>query len=114
MKLSKFAQQLEAEGIEIIFTPEEEYVSPAEMYESESDIQWVCDQAEAGNMAAWFSAKVELKFDEIVSEPDYLGCCSYKSFSEFTGENDGYFDDMLRVCYEDLQKQQREIKTYYI
>lgn len=110
MKLTKFATTLQSLGFEILFTPEQEYMNPADSFENPEHVKQVEAQMD-WNPAAWFSAKVQLSFKGVVSEPEYLGGCSYTSFDDFTGEENSYFDDMLNACYDSLKAKVEAIKA---
>lgn len=112
MKLSAYGLTIKNLGIEINFTPEAEYLDFTKgHFEFEEDVKHIQSELENGNEAAWFSAKVSLNYKGLESEAEYLGGCSYNSFDEFTGEENGYFDDMLRTCFEDLKSKIEDIKN---
>ena len=104
MKLSKFGQKLTDAGIKIVFDAlQEEESLIFDMYSEQEDIDYVTEQYNDGNEAAWFCASVKLEFDGIESDTEYLGGCSYASFDQFTGTDNDYFDDMLLTCYNSLK-----------
>jgi|GEM_PF-5842581 len=104
MKLSKLGQKLSDAGIEIVFDAlQEEQSLIFDMYSEQEAIDYVTEQYNDGNEAAWFCASVKLEFDGIESDTEYLGCCSYTSFDEFTGSNNDSFDSMLLTCYKSLK-----------
>lgn len=92
---------LEKMGVEIEFTPEECDTNPSDLFENEEDIKQVQNQYNSGNYAAWFCAKVEVKFKGL-EFTDYLGGCSYKSFSEFQSDESGYYVDMINTCLHQI------------
>lgn len=93
--------ELEKMGVEIDFTPENEDVSPSDNMDDQEMINYVIEQYNAGNEAAWFCAKVEVKFRGIEGT-DYLGCCSYGSFKEFQSDESGYYVDMINQCIDQI------------
>lgn len=103
MKLSKLGQEINNAGIKIVFDALCENSRISDDYPDQEDIDRITEQYESGNDAAWFLARVKLEFDGIESDTEYLGCCSYDSFDEFTSDNNGYFDDMLLTCYKSLK-----------
>ncbi len=111
MKLSKFAQQLTSLGYEIIFTPINETTRIEGSFGDSGTEKMIRDDYEAGNLAAWFMAEVKVGYKSLFSNPEYLGGCSYIEFDDFTEEDNGYFDDMLRTCLNDLEKQLNQYKT---
>jgi hypothetical protein len=67
----------------------------------------IIEQLEAGNEWAWCTVKVTARIEGIDLEgTDYLGCCSYKSESDFMAC--GYFADMKSVAKRDLLEKIRE------
>jgi len=99
-------EKLEDMGVIIEFTPEEEEMQPD--YENEEDNQAITDKYNNGNMAAWFCAKVELTYKEL-SGTDYLGCCSYNSFKEFTTTDKDYYMDMINQCINEINRQVQSV-----
>jgi hypothetical protein len=99
----KQIKDLEKIGVVIEFTAEEEEISPSDNMEDQECINYVIEQYNSGNMAAWFCAKVEVKYKGFEAE-DYLGCCSYKSFNEFTTMDKEYYMDMINQCIEQINK----------
>jgi len=98
-------KKLEDLGVIIEFTPEEEEIQPD--YEEEEN-QAIADKYNSGNMAAWFCAKVTVKYRDI-EETDYLGCCSYNSFKEFTATDNGYYMDMINQCIDEINREVQSI-----
>jgi hypothetical protein len=90
-------QELEKMGVEIEFTPENEDISPFGQFDDDETAQKICDKYERGNEAAWFCAKVSVRFRGFEGT-NYLGCCSYKSFKEFCSDESGYYVDMVNQC----------------
>jgi len=103
---------LEKIGVEIEFTPENEDTDIAGQFEDE-DVKWVQDQYNSGNEAAWFCAKIEVKYKGIEGT-DYLGCCSYNSFKQFQSDGSGYYVDMINQCINqinsDIESRNEQIK----
>lgn len=98
-KSLKSIAKLEDLGVEITFDPQEEDINVYDQYDNEDMANEVCRQYENGNRAAWFCAHVIVKFRGF-EEDDYLGCCSYKSFKEFTSEKRGCYEDMISTCID--------------
>ena len=101
-KIESVAQiaDLEKMGVTIEFTPENEDLDIAGRFEDE-DVEQIQDLYNAGNMAAWFCAKVEVSVRDL-SGTDYLGGCSYGSFKEFQSNESGYYVDMINQCIEQI------------
>ena len=100
----KTISKLESLGVEIEFTAENEDTSPFDMLEESDSAQRVCEDFDSGNEAAWFSAKVTLRYKGIEAD-DYLGCCSYRSFKEFTTARKDYYLDMINQCINQINKE---------
>jgi len=98
-------EKLENLGVIIEFTPEEEETSPD--YEEEEN-QAIADKYNSGNMAAWFCAKVTVTYRDLEGT-DYLGCCSYNSFKEFTTTENDYYQDMINQCINEINRQVQSI-----
>jgi hypothetical protein len=103
IKTVKGISKLEDFGVIIEFDPQEDGLSPFDLIESKEDAEKLCNDYNNGNHAAWFCAKVVVKYKGLEAE-DYLGGCSYKSFKEFTGENKGYYVDMINQCIDQINK----------
>lgn len=88
---------IEKNGVIIVFDPQEEDVSPLDQFEDTEQAKEVCEKYNNGNFAAWFCAKVTVKYKGFEST-DYLGCCSYNSFKEFTTAENDCFVDMINTC----------------
>ena len=62
----------------------------------------------------WFCAKVTASFAGIESKPEYLGCCSYGSYEEFTSERDAYYlnmkDDAICSLFQTLMSIHSELQ----
>jgi len=100
----KDIQLLENLGIDIDFSPEEEDAMPEDSFCEEETIELVREKYNNGNLAAWFCAKVTVSYKDML-ESDYLGCCSYGSFKEFTTEENGYYVDMINTCINEINRQ---------
>lgn len=111
MKLSKFAQQLIGLGYEIIFNPTEETIDVEGQFDSTETEEIIRIDIDNGKVSAWFMAEVRLKYKSIESHSEYLGACSYNSFDDFTGQDNDYFDDMLRGCLNNMENQLKELKS---
>lgn len=110
MKLSKFAQQLIGLGYEIFFNPTEETMRVEGQFDS-TETEEIIRNIDNGKVSAWFISEVRLKYKSIESDSEYLGCCSYSEFDDFTGQDNDYFDDMLRTCLDNLENQLKELKA---
>lgn len=84
-------------AFQIQYLDEDESVYSA--LEVPSQIHWVNTELERGNAAAWFCAKMTAIYKGFIGV-DYLGCCSYESFSDF--ENDAYYKQMKENALDDL------------
>lgn len=109
MKTLKFKSfrdiaKIEKLGAVIEFEPQEESIDPREQFDNEDMANQIIEDYNSGNAAAWFCARVIVKYRGLVAT-DYLGACSYKSFREFTGEKDGYYVDMIRTCVAEINKE---------
>ena len=103
LKSIKDIKIIENMGAEIEFDPQEEDHSPDDNYMEQGSIDYIVEQYDNGNMAAWFCAHVTVKFKGYEGE-DYLGGCSYKSFKEFTTMENDYYVDMINSCIDELNK----------
>lgn len=95
--------------------PEEERIEGnCSAVDPETDQQtadWIRDQLNNGNEWAWCCIKVTASIDGIdVVGTDYLGCCSYKSESDFCRPG-GYYDDMKEVAKRDMLEKLKELKA---
>ena len=97
---------LEGLGVLIEFEPQEEDMIPD--FENEEDIKEVERKYNAGNMAAWFCAKVTVTYKGLTAE-DYLGGCSYNSFKEFTEIDNDYYMDMINTCINEINRQVQSV-----
>ena len=66
-------------------------------------LDWIYSELNAGNEWAWCQVKVSARWKGLEGV-DYLGCCSYKSESDFR-EPGGYYDDMKNEAFADLIRQ---------
>lgn len=107
-KSLKDVAKLEKLGVQIEFTAENEDTQPSDLMDDQDSIDYVIEEYNSGNEAAWFCAKVEVKYRGL-EETDYLGGCSYKSFNQFTSEKNGYYRDMIATCISGINKQIAEI-----
>lgn len=103
-----------AKGFNVNFTADYEDIKPEYQFSEKEDIDFVKEQIENDNLAAWFCAKVEIECEGVASDAEYLGCCSYSSFDEFTGEDSGYFDDMLKACFDNLKEKSDKLIAAFI
>ena len=87
-------------GWTIQFHAEAEDCSPADSFDDDETVAWVLREYNAGNEAAWFCAKITATHASGFRGTDYLGCCSYYSFEDFT-DTDGYFADMVHTAMLD-------------
>jgi hypothetical protein len=60
-----------------------------------------------GDIWAWCSVEIKCEYEGLTAE-DYLGGCSYKNERDFI-KHSGYYNDMVRTCIMDLQKQLEEL-----
>lgn len=108
MKTLKFKSlndvpKLENIGVEIEFEGLDENTPVADLMDNEEQENYVIEQYNNGNAAAWFCAHVTVKYGDFEAD-DYLGGCSYKSFREFTTEKKGYYQDMISTCIDSINK----------
>ncbi len=102
----------ETPGVSIQLIPEDEIEGPEGFFDSgnspedrAADLAMFKDmraRLNAGDIWAWFSAKVTVSFDGLTSD-QYLGACSYTDEADF--RNDGVFDDMVSEAIDDLNAQ---------
>ena len=116
--------ELQKNGIVVDFEAMDEEIDPSDMYggENESekwidDIYKVYEQTPGFIHPEWFCAKVTVIVDRgsfSDEADDYLGCCSYKSFDEFTNTKGDYYEDMILHCInqinESIENHNNEIK----
>ena len=100
----KDVPNLEKLGVEIEFDPQEEEISPLDIFEDATDVEMVCNDYNNGNRAAWFCAHVIVRYKGMESD-DYLGCCSYSSFKEFTTADNDYYVSMINQCIQQINKE---------
>jgi hypothetical protein len=81
--------------LQIEFSALEEYANPVDRYETIELARNVQRELNRGNQAAWFSARIVVRLlgTDIESKPEYLGCCSYRSYDEFMQTE--YFNEMV-------------------
>lgn len=81
-------------------------------FDDPRDVEWIDDQMDAGNGAAWFAAQVTVRvkaYPELEAD-DYLWGCSYKSWDDFIQGGD-YFDDMVNNATHELLAKLDELKN---
>ena len=103
VQTKKDIEDLENLGVIIEFEPQEEEISPVDQFDNEAAAQKICDRYNNGFLEAWFCAKVTVKYKGL-EEDDYLGCCSYKSFKQFTDGITDYYGDMINTCIDQINK----------
>lgn len=94
---------LEKLGANVKFSAENEELNPEDHFDNTEDVKYIIEQHEDGNPAAWFCAKVTVSYKD-QTETEYLGCCSYNSFQQFTGEENGYYLDMINTCINEINR----------
>jgi hypothetical protein len=105
VKTKKDITDLERIGVVIEFEPLEEDINIFDQFDNEKDAQKVADRYNAGNMAAWFCAHVTVKYRGMNGD-DYLGCCSYKDFADFTQVKTGfYYPDMINQSINQINRE---------
>lgn len=76
---------------------------------------WIFQQLDAGNEAAWFIAIVTATWrapsGREYSADDRLGCCSYESFDGFTAEETGYYADMRGEALAALNRKIADVES---
>lgn len=100
MKIKKLTQA------DVIITIEAEPEGAAideSIIEDEKIVAKIKRDYESGNVWAWCSICVTCEYMGLQAE-DYLGQCSYASKEDFI-KTSGYYEDMVKTCIEDLQKQ---------
>ena len=63
---------------------------------------WIIKEVNAGNVWAWASVCVELKWNSLRGDA-YLGCCSYESEEDF--RKSGYFGCKIREAAYEIVEQ---------
>ena len=101
----KLIERLKAQGAEVTFEPLDEHLTISDAFSEKEDIDFIQRQLSKGNEAAWFCAKVTVKYDGLEAD-DYLGCCSYESYDQFTVEYASfYYADMISSCVDSINQQ---------
>jgi len=96
--------------VDIYFEALPEYEPVKGHFSDEACEQWVLDQLESGNDAAWFCAKVTAELEGF-QYSTYLGCCSYENFTQFTSEDEpGYFTDMCDEAVDGLRAKLADLR----
>lgn len=91
------------EGFDIFFQAETEHVNKKQHFMEECD--WTLEQYKELKGTAWFCAHVEVRKAGIPLSNQYLGCCSYKTVSEFYTEyKDDYLKDMIAEGLNEAKK----------
>jgi len=90
-------------------------VDPADQFDNPEDVAWVRQQIDDGNIWGWCRVAVRAMWrDPHTGEEyegwDYLGCCSYESEASFK-QPGGYYDDMKKAAYDELQSQVEKAKA---
>lgn len=75
--------------------------------EDEKTYRWIREQLARGNQWAWCHVMVRAEWCGLVAE-DHIGGCSYESEADFK-RLDWYYDDMVRVCLDELAARVAEI-----
>jgi len=94
--------------VDITFKSYPEHVPPEDVFERD-DAAYVREQLAAGNPAAWFCAEVTAELQGFTYSV-YLGCCSYKSFEQFTSAECGYFPGMVEEATDGLLKKFADLR----
>lgn len=84
------------------FIAQEEFTDPTNHFENIQDVRWIIEEQHKGNMASWFSARVNIRVigTDARSVGKYLGCCSYKSFDDFYACE--YYSELVQEATDDL------------
>lgn len=61
----------------------------------------IINRLEAGDLYAWFTAKVSVRDNQGREASDYLGCCCYQDEKDF--KSGGYYLDMIEECIRQLE-----------
>ena len=106
-------RELQPEEVEFHFEPQEEDEWPSAHFDEENFkelIEEINDNLRSGYNPSpkWFCAKVWASWNGIEGDPEYLGCCSYEKYTEFTSEKGGYYDSMKHDALLSLQKKVEE------
>lgn len=88
------------------FTPEHEDQSPEDHFDNQANIDEA--RSDYSPHPGWFCSKVVASFAGIESYPQYLGCCSYATYEDYTSEERGYYMDQCEEALADLAAQLQE------
>lgn len=79
-------------------------------FEDKEAEERILNRLKAGELSAWFCAHVVAEYAGFIGD-DYLGCCSYKSLSEFEKEKGGYFEQMITKAISELADRILDVKS---
>lgn len=65
------------------------------------------DKLTSGDLLAWCNVEIIGEYKGLVSDPEYLGACSYASEKDF--KEGGYYDYMVNTVLDDLNNKIADI-----
>jgi len=90
------------------FTAEQEDQAPEEHFDNAelaAEIRKAINEEARysyGPIPDWFCSKVVASYGDFESDPQYLGCCSYETFEDYTSEKGGYYVDQCEQALGNL------------
>jgi len=108
-------RDLQPEEVKFHFEPQFEDQWPSDHFDSETHKELIEDitsqlRQGVGPYPMWFCAKVWATWNGFEGSPEYLGCCSYESYTEFLSQDDGYYKSM---CADALLHLQKEVERQF-
>ena len=94
--------------VKFTFTAEGEDQSPEDHFdcrETVAEVQKAIDDEAKyswGPVPLWFCSKVVASYNGLSGEIQYLGCCSYETYEEYTSEKQGYYHDQCEQAFDSL------------
>lgn len=104
VKSKKDITTLEKRGVIIEFEPLNEPTTPDIVGYEQEEWNKLEKKFDRIGLCAWFCAHVTVKIKDFDAD-DYLGCCSYNSFEDFTKIGKGqYYSSMINQCIDQVNK----------
>jgi hypothetical protein len=102
-----FESSEEYKGFTITFQALIEDTPPEESFDTDVFADHI--RAIHNGEVMYFCAKVTASFNGLELAQDYLGCCDYENYEDFTAEPSDYYADMRETVVEAAMAQMEEI-----